>query len=114
MFLSWEKCHFIVKQGIFLDHIISNEDIEVDKVKVVLISNLPSPKAVTEVRSLFEHAGFYRCFVKDFSKISRFLCNLIASLISYEEDLAIEKCDEDKKKMSIALKASELESDEEF
>lgn len=114
MFLNWEKCHFIVKHGIFLNHIISNEGIEVDKVKVDLISNLPLPKTVKEVRSLFEHAGFYRCFVKDFSKISRFSCNLIASLISHEEDLAIEKCAEDKKKMTIALKASELESDEEF
>ena len=31
--LNWEKCHFIVNQGIVLGHIISNKGIEVDKCK---------------------------------------------------------------------------------
>ena len=39
--LKWEKCHFMVKQGIVLGHVISHKGIEVDKVKVDLISNLP-------------------------------------------------------------------------
>ena len=38
--LSWEKCRFMVKQGIVLGHIISSKGIEVDKAKVDLISIL--------------------------------------------------------------------------
>ena len=41
--LNWEKCHFMVTQGIVLGHIVSREGIEVDKAKVELISNLPTP-----------------------------------------------------------------------
>ena len=41
--LNWEKCHFMVRQGIVLGHIISEKGIEVDKEKVELIAKLPSP-----------------------------------------------------------------------
>jgi hypothetical protein len=44
--LNLEKCHFLVKQGIVLGHVISHRGIEVDKVKVDLISNLPLPRMV--------------------------------------------------------------------
>ncbi|RVW71502.1 Retrovirus-related Pol polyprotein from transposon 297 [Vitis vinifera] len=40
--LNWEKCHFMVHQGIVLGHIISEKGIEVDKAKVELIVKLPS------------------------------------------------------------------------
>jgi hypothetical protein len=60
--LNWEKCHFMVQQGIVLGHVISRRGIEVDKVKVDLISNLPPPRMVKEVRSFLGHAGFYRRF----------------------------------------------------
>ncbi|KAH9685896.1 hypothetical protein KPL70_014155 [Citrus sinensis] len=48
LILNWEKCHFMVKQGIVLGHIISSKGIEVDKAKVDLISNLPPPKTIRE------------------------------------------------------------------
>ena len=44
--LNWEKCHFIVQKGIVLGHIISQNGIEVDKVKIDLIYNLSLPKSV--------------------------------------------------------------------
>jgi len=57
--LNWEKCHFMVKRGIVLGHVISENDIEVDKAKVNLISNLPPPRTVKDIRSFLGHAGFY-------------------------------------------------------
>jgi hypothetical protein len=50
----------MVKQGIVLGHVISQRGIEVDKTKVDLISNLPPPRTVKEIRSFLGHVGFYR------------------------------------------------------
>jgi hypothetical protein len=75
--LNWEKFHFMVKQGIVLGHVISHQGIEVDKAKVDLISNLPPPRTMKEVRSFLGHAGFYRRFIQDFSKIAMPLCKLL-------------------------------------
>ncbi|RVW73354.1 Retrovirus-related Pol polyprotein from transposon 17.6 [Vitis vinifera] len=76
--LNWEKCHFMVHQGIVLGHIISEKGIEVDKAKVELIVKLPSPTTIKGVRQFFGHVGFYRRFIKDFSKLSKPLCELLA------------------------------------
>jgi hypothetical protein len=84
--LNWEKCHFMVKQGIVLGHVIAQRGIEVDKAKVDLISNLPPPRTVKEIRSFLGHAGFYRQFIKDFSKIARPLCKLLAKETPFEFD----------------------------
>ena len=75
--LNWEKCHFMVTRGIVLGHIVSSEGIAVDKAKIDLIAKLPTPKSVRDVRSFLGHAGFYRRFIKDFSAISRPLCQLL-------------------------------------
>ena len=81
--LNWEKCHFMVTQGIVLGHIVSKEGIEVDKAKVELISSLPTPKCVKYIRSFLGHAGFYMRFIRDFSAIARPLCNLLARDITF-------------------------------
>ncbi|KAM1376183.1 hypothetical protein ACFX2F_037951 [Malus domestica] len=82
--LNWEKCHFMVKQGIVLGHIISENGIEVDKSKIDLVRHLPSPTSVREVRSFLGHAGFYRRFIKDFSKIAQPLCRLLQKEVAFE------------------------------
>ncbi|GJW14313.1 reverse transcriptase domain-containing protein, partial [Tanacetum coccineum] len=48
--LNWEKCHFMVKEGIVLGHKISKSGIEVDKSKVDVIAKLPHPTTVKEFR----------------------------------------------------------------
>ncbi|GJS72990.1 reverse transcriptase domain-containing protein [Tanacetum coccineum] len=68
--LNWEKCHFMVKEGIVLGHKISKSGIEVDKAKVDVIAKLPHPTSVKGIRRILGHAGFYRRFIQDFSKIA--------------------------------------------
>ncbi|GJS89281.1 reverse transcriptase domain-containing protein [Tanacetum coccineum] len=75
--LNWEKSHFMVKEGIVLGHKISKKGIEVDKAKIDVIAKLPHPTTVKGIRSFLGHAGFYRRFIKDFSKISRPMTHLL-------------------------------------
>ncbi|KAK6125581.1 hypothetical protein DH2020_040674 [Rehmannia glutinosa] len=67
----------MVQEGIVLGHKISCRGIEVDKAKVETISKLPPPTTVKAIRSVLGHAGFYRRFIKDFSKIARPLTRLL-------------------------------------
>jgi hypothetical protein len=76
----------MVKQGIVLGHVISQRGIEVEKVKVDLISNLPPPRIVKEIHSFLGHVELYKRFIKDFSKIARPLCRLLAKEIQFEFD----------------------------
>ncbi|GJX58211.1 reverse transcriptase domain-containing protein [Tanacetum coccineum] len=59
--LNWEKCHFMIKEGIILGNKVSGSGIEVDKAKIKAISKLPYPTNVKAIRSFLGHADFYRC-----------------------------------------------------
>ena len=81
--LNWEKCHFMVKEGIVLGHKVSDQGIEVDQAKIETIEKLPPPSSVKGIRSFLGHAGFYRRFIKDFSKITKPLCMLLEKNTSF-------------------------------
>jgi hypothetical protein len=87
--LNWEKCHFMVKQGIVLGHVVSQRGIEVDKAKVETVEKLPPPMDVKSLKSFLGHARFYRRFIKDFSKITKPLMHLLQKDVAFDFD---EKC----------------------
>ena len=68
--LNWEKCHFMVREGIVLGHRVSERGIEVDEANIEVIEQLPTLTNVKGVRNFLGHTGFYRRFIKDFSRIA--------------------------------------------
>ena len=83
LILNWEKCHFMLNEGIVLGHKLSERGIEVDKAKVDTIEKMPCPKDIKCIRSFLGHVGFYRRFIKDFYKISGPLTNLLQKRYSF-------------------------------
>ncbi|XP_076886751.1 uncharacterized protein LOC143536702 [Bidens hawaiensis] len=86
LLLNWEKCHFIVMEGIVLGHKILRDGIEVDRAKIDTIRRLPPPTNVKVIRSFLGHAGFYRRLIKDFSKITRPMTRLLEKDVSFVFD----------------------------
>ena len=84
--LNWEKCHFMVTEGIVLVHMISAKGLEVDQKKVSIIRNLIPPTTIKGIRSFIGHPGFYIRFIRDFSKIGRPLCRLLEKYTKFKFD----------------------------
>ena len=84
--LNWEKCHFMVAEGIVLGLMIYVAGLEVDQAQVAIIKTLLPPTTVKGIRSFLGHDGFYRRFIKDFSKIFRTLCSLLEKDAKFDFD----------------------------
>ncbi|KAK1646199.1 hypothetical protein QYE76_064004 [Lolium multiflorum] len=80
------RCNLQPDEGIVLGHKISERGIEVDRAKVEAIEKMPYPRDVKGIRSVLGHAGFYRRFIKDFSKISKPLTNLLQKDVPFVFD----------------------------
>ena len=74
---SWEKSHFMVREGIVLGLLVSSKGLEVDKAKVEVIQDLALPKSIRELRTFLGHVIFYRLFIQDFAKVSKPLTSLL-------------------------------------
>jgi hypothetical protein len=76
--LNWEKCHFMVGEGIVLGHKILEKGIEVFKEKIEVIEQLPPPTNVKGIHNFLEHVEFYQRFIQNFSQIAQPLTHLLA------------------------------------
>ena len=93
--LNWEKCHFMVTEGIVLGHMISAVGLKVDQAKGSIIRDLMPPTTVKGIRSFLGHARFYRRFIRDFSKIARPLCRLLEKDTKFHFDESCQKAFEE-------------------
>eukprot|EP00253_Pinus_taeda_P016940 PITA_16940 len=95
--LSTEKCHMMMNEGTVLGQFISFLGIQVDPYKIQVIQTLPIPRTQTNVRSFLGHAGFYRRFIKGFSKTTSPLFVLLTKNVEF-------KCTDDCQKAFNELK----------
>ena len=75
----------------FLGHVISDEGISVDPKKIEVVRDWKRPTTITEIRSFLGLAGYYRRFVKNFSKIAASLTKLTQKNVKFVWSAACEK-----------------------
>ena len=75
--LSSNKCEFLMTEGTVLDHTISQQGLQVDPNKIAIIQRVLPPQKVRDVWNFLGLAGYYRRFIKDFSKIASPLFGLL-------------------------------------
>jgi hypothetical protein len=71
-----KKCAFWLSEVSFLGHVINQHGISVDHKNVAIVVKWQRPSNVTEIRSFFSLAGYYRRFVQDFSIIAKLMTRL--------------------------------------
>ncbi|WVZ97393.1 hypothetical protein U9M48_042935 [Paspalum notatum var. saurae] len=77
LYAKFSKCAFWLTEVSFLGHILSDKGVAIDPSKVEDVLNWKQPKRVTEIRSFLGLAGYYRCFIKDFSKTAKPMTSLM-------------------------------------
>lgn len=82
--LNSEKCFIMMQEEIVLGHHISIKGIQVDPTKIEVIQNINAPIKQKDVRSFLGHAGYYRRFIKDFSKIASPLYSLLTKDMEFK------------------------------
>ncbi|WVZ97895.1 hypothetical protein U9M48_043398 [Paspalum notatum var. saurae] len=83
LYAKFSKCAFWLKEVSFLGHILSEKGVAVDPSKVKDVLNWKQPETVTEIRSFLGLAGYYRCFIKDFSKTAKPMTSLTKKNAKY-------------------------------
>ncbi|WVZ63500.1 hypothetical protein U9M48_013127 [Paspalum notatum var. saurae] len=83
LYAKFNKCAFWLKEVSFLGHILSEKGVVVDPSKVKDVLNWKQPETVIEIRSFLALAGYYRRFIKNFSKIAKPMTSLTKKNAKY-------------------------------
>jgi hypothetical protein len=84
LYAKFSKCEFWLTEVTFLRHVISIGGVSVDLGKVKDVLNWMPPTTALEIRSFLGLAGYYRWFIKDFSKIAKAMTKLLEKNKAFE------------------------------
>jgi len=76
-YAKFSKCEFWLEKVAFLGHVLTAEGVAVDPAKIEAVIEWPQPKNITDIRSFLGLAGYYRRFIKNFSKIAKPMTELL-------------------------------------
>ncbi|GKD19434.1 hypothetical protein Tco_1208592, partial [Tanacetum coccineum] len=83
LYAKFSKCEFWLLKVLFLGHAIDSGGIHVDPMKIEAIKDWASPKTPTEIRQFLGLAGYYRQFIKGFSKIAKLMTKLTQKSVKF-------------------------------
>jgi hypothetical protein len=76
LYAKMKKCAFWLLEVLFLGHVINQHGISVDHKNVTTVVKWQRPSNVTEIHNFLGLAGYYRCFMQDFSIIAKSMTRL--------------------------------------
>ncbi|GAB2272865.1 hypothetical protein Dimus_038995 [Dionaea muscipula] len=99
------KCEFWLRQVKFIGHVISEEGIVVDSSKVATVMEWERPRSVFEIRSFLGLDGYYRRFIKDFSKLANPMTRLTCKAVKFDWD---DKCERAFQELKVRLTSAPI------
>nr|GEY32844.1 putative reverse transcriptase domain-containing protein [Tanacetum cinerariifolium] len=84
LYAKFSKCEFWILKVQFLGHVIDSKGIHMDPAKIESIKDWASPKTPTEIRQFLRLAGYYRKFIKGFSKIAKSMTKLTHKNVKFD------------------------------
>ena len=84
MYAKFNKCKFWLTEVRFLGHAVSASGVLVDLEKVKAVMSWERPKSVFEIRSFLGLAGYYRRFMKDFSRLAAPMTRLTRKEVKFD------------------------------
>jgi hypothetical protein len=91
LYAKFSKCEFWLNSVKFLGHNISSNGISVDPSKVQEVMDWKTPTSVHQIHSFLGLAGYYRCFIPDFSRITKPMMELLKKGVKFVWDEDCEK-----------------------
>ncbi|GKE16624.1 putative reverse transcriptase domain-containing protein [Tanacetum coccineum] len=84
LYAKFSKCEFWIPKVQFLGHVFDSQGIHVDPAKIESVKDWASPKSATEIRQFLGLTGYYRRFIKGFSKIAKPMTKLTQKKVKFD------------------------------
>ena len=84
MYAKFSKCEFWLTKVRFLGHVVSASSVSIDSEKVEAVMGKERSKSVFEIHNFLGLAGYYRRFIKDFSRLATPMSKLTQKEVKFE------------------------------